>query len=453
MNIEAISASTRPTIDIGALVDDGAWTGSRKLVLLLAALAIVLDGLDNQVLGFAIPSMIAEWKVARSDFASALALGFVGMTIGTPIGGVLGDRIGRKMTLIMCVLLFGLATAAIAAANGVFEVALYRFIAGLGLGGALPAAMALIAEFTPKPKRSLSVLLGIVCIPIGGMIGGVIAAEILPSYGWRLLFLVSGLAPMVVALILIATLPESPQHLLNSGASSEKLIRSVSWLGVTVPPGSEFVDRRDSGIARASVGALFTSEFRRSTLAMWIAFFFCLLPVYVLYAWTPTLLTSKGIDVKTASFGLALFNFGGVAGCLVAAWAIGRFGSRLGILTMAGGAVLGAVFLAVMPLSPATETLLQVVLCVEGFFLLGAQGSLYALATHVYPAVIRSTGLGAAAGFGRAGAIVSAYVGSAALAVGSGAFFGVVVGCLVIAFVAVAIVNIHAATLSSMAKP
>jgi AAHS family 4-hydroxybenzoate transporter-like MFS transporter len=451
MTTEAINVRGRPTVDIGQLVDEGAWNGSRKLVLVLAALAIVLDGLDNQVLGFAIPSMIAEWKVARSDFASALALGFVGMTIGTPVGGVLGDRSGRKITLIIAVVLFGLATAAIAAANGVFEVAIYRFLAGLGLGGALPAAMALIAEFTPKQNRSLSVLLGIVCIPIGGMIGGVIAAEILPTYGWRILFLVSGLAPMVVALILIAALPESPQHLLNSGANSEKIARSVRWLGASVTADSEFVDRREIGVARASLGALFTKEFVRSTLAMWVAFFFCLLPVYVLYAWTPTLLVGKGIDVKTASFGLALFNFGGVAGCLVAAWAIGWFGSRVGILTMAGGAVLGAVLLALLPLSPSNDVLIKVLLCVEGFFLLGAQGSLYALATYVYPTAIRSTGMGAAAGFGRAGAIVSAYVGSAALAVGSGAFFGVVVVCLAITFVAVAVVNIHADALRSTA--
>lgn len=110
---------------------------------------------------------------------------------------------------------------------GRVAVAIYRFIAGQGLGGALPAAMALIAEFTPKQNRSLSVLLGIVCIPIGEMIGGVVAAEILPTYGWRMLFLVSGLAPMVVALILIAVLPQSPQHLLNSWASSEKIACSV----------------------------------------------------------------------------------------------------------------------------------------------------------------------------------------------------------------------------------
>jgi MFS transporter, AAHS family, 4-hydroxybenzoate transporter len=142
-----------------------------------------------------------------------------------------------------------------------------------------------------------------------------------------------------------------------------------------------------------------------------------------------------------------LFNFGGVAGCLVAAWAIGRFRSRIGILTMAGGAVLGAVLLALVPLSPSNEVLIKVLLCAEGVFLLGAQGSLYTLATHVYPTAIRSTGMGAAAGFGRAGAIVSAYVGSAALAVGSGAFFGVVVVCLAITFVAVVVVNIHAKAL------
>jgi hypothetical protein len=118
--------------------------------------------------------------------------------------------------------------------------------------------------------------------------------------------------------------------------------------------------------------------------------FYDLSPV-VSVGWTPTLLVGKGIDVKTASFGLALFNFGGVAGCLVAAWAIGWFGSRVGILTMAGGAVLGAVLLALLPLSPSNDVLIKVLLCVEGFFLLGAQGSLYALATYVYPTAIRST--------------------------------------------------------------
>src|SRR5262249_45341241 len=145
---------------------------------------------------------IKEWSVTRGDFAPALALGFVGMTIGTPIGGVLGDWLGRKFALIASVFLFGAATLVISFVHSVGEVGLYRFLAGLGLGGALPAATTLIAEFTPKRNRSLSVMLGIVCIPLGGMIGGVLAAQLLPEYGWRMLFVVSGILPMIVAAIL-----------------------------------------------------------------------------------------------------------------------------------------------------------------------------------------------------------------------------------------------------------
>lgn len=222
MTTQVLETTQQPVIDIGLLVEEGAWSTSRKQVLLLCALAIILDGLDNQILGFAIPSMIKEWSVTRGDFAPALALGFVGMTVGTPIGGIVGDWLGRKVALIASVFLFGAATLAIAAAHGVGEVSLYRFLAGLGLGGALPAATALIAEFTPKRNRSLSVMLGIVCIPIGGMIGGVLAAQLQPEYGWRMLFVVSGILPMIVALILVAALPESPQYLLARGADAKK---------------------------------------------------------------------------------------------------------------------------------------------------------------------------------------------------------------------------------------
>lgn len=443
MTTQTLETTQNPVIDIGSLAEDGAWTTPRKQVLLLCALAIILDGLDNQILGFAIPSMIKEWSVTRGDFAPALALGFVGMTVGTPIGGIVGDWLGRKVALIASVFLFGAATLAIAAAHGVGEVGLYRFLAGLGLGGALPAATALIAEFTPRRNRSLSVMLGIVCIPIGGMIGGVLAAQLQPEYGWRMLFVISGALPMIVALILAIALPESPQYLLARGADPKRVAKSVQILDRTAVSSSVFVDGREAAVERASVTALFIASLRRTTTALWIAFFFCLLPVYVLYAWAPTLLTSKGFDVQSASFGLALFNFGGVAGCIVTGWAIGRYGSRVAILTVAGAAIVGAAILASMPLSIETRPLLMTLLCVEGFCLLGAQGSLYALAAYVYPTNVRSTGVGAAAGFGRAGAIVSAYVGTFALNYGATMFFAVIAACVAITFVAVAIVDMH----------
>ena len=129
--------SAGETVDIGRLIDDGAWTGPRKMVLFLCALAVVLDGLDSQILGFAIPALIKAWGAARADFAPAVAIGFVGLALGGFIGGPIGDRLGRRFLLIASVFLFGAATAAMALAGGISDIAVCRFISGLGLGAAL----------------------------------------------------------------------------------------------------------------------------------------------------------------------------------------------------------------------------------------------------------------------------------------------------------------------------
>ncbi|PSH62118.1 MFS transporter [Phyllobacterium sophorae] len=324
-------AGQQPVVDIGRLVDDGPWVTSRKLVLLYCALALVFDGLDNQLLGFVIPSLIAEWQVSRIDFAPALALGFAGMAIGSPIGGMFADRIGRKIARIVAVAVFGTATVMIGFTHSVNQIILFRFIAGLGLGGAVPAAMALTAEFTPQNRRSLSVILGIACIPIGGMIAGVIAAQILPSQGWRTLFIISGSAPLVLAAVLMFVLPESPQYLLRRGSNVAGLTASIRKLGADFATNTTFVDQREVSVSRPSFGALLAPLLRRNTLAMWAAFFFCQMPVFILYGWAPTLLTSQGFDVQFASFGLALFNLGGTVGCFAAAWESVALARRLAL--------------------------------------------------------------------------------------------------------------------------
>lgn len=443
MNRES-SGLSAATIDIAALVDGGSWNASRKQVLFFCSLALIFDGLDNQILGFAIPSLIAEWKVLRSDFAPALALGFVGMAVGSPIGGVVGDRFGRKLALIASVTFFALATMAIAFASSVNEIVLCRFIAGLGLGGAVPAAMALTAEYTPMNRRSVSVIIGIACIPIGGMIGGLVAAQILPTYGWRALFFVSGLVPLFLAIALALLLPESPQYLLRHGAEPKRMAKSIRMLGENIPADSVLIDNRNAEAGSNLLGRLFDIGIRRSTLALWAAFFFCQLPVFMMYGWAPTLLTTSGIGVQGASFGLALFNFGGTAGCFAAAWAISRLGTRAGILGVTGASIVGTIALATIQIAPTNQPILLSLLCIQGFFLLGAQGSLYALATHVYSPSIRSTGVGVAASFGRAGAIASAFAGSGAIGVGGSIFFVSIAVSLLIALIAVASVNLHA---------
>src|SRR5256885_16093472 len=201
------------TVDVGVVLDEGRWTGYQKLLILGTALTIILDGIDNQLLGNAIPSLMRDWSLPRGAFTTVLALGPLGMMFGGALGGMLGDRIGRRTALLSSVLAFAALTLAISTVNGVMLLGILRFLAGLGLGGAMPNAAALASEYVPRRQRPFAVTLTIVCIPLGGTLAALLAGQVLPHYGWRALFVLGGLIPLVVAIVLYRPLPESPQYL------------------------------------------------------------------------------------------------------------------------------------------------------------------------------------------------------------------------------------------------
>lgn len=435
---------TIAAFDIGPALDGGAWSGTQKRIIGLIACAIILDGFDNQVLGFTVPLLLREWQTTREALAPVFALGFVGMVLGTIFGGALGDRAGRRPALIASVLVFGIATGVTALVHSVTELAICRIVAGFGLGGAMPVAATLLAEFAPARKRSMAVTLGIVCIPLGGVIGGLIASRVLPITGWRALFLIGGAMPLVVAAMLVALLPESPRFLVRRPERYATLARLLAKLGHEVDPNGHFIDSHDVTEGRsASIASLFAGGWRLDTTALWIAFFSCLLTTYLVFSWAPALLAQAGFDIATSSLGLAVFNLGGVAGALGAAGLMPRLGSRPVMLTMAGGGVAGAAFLAILPGGATPTSLLLLALAIEGGFINAAQTSLYALSAQIYPAALRSTGVGAAAGIGRTGAIISSFVGAAILAGGWSSYFAVLGTGMVVTFLALAIIRGH----------
>ncbi|WP_395945506.1 MFS transporter [Brevundimonas sp.] len=438
-----MSDATKSAVQIGPLLDDGPWSGFQKSVLVMVALAVVLDGFDNQVLGFAIPALIKEWGVSRAAFAPIFAIGFLGMAIGTALGGVLGDRLGRKPTLIGAVLMFGIATMISAFSPDVVMLGICRTIAGFGLGAAMPNATTLIAEFSPTRRRSAAITLGIVCIPLGGVIGGLIAAQVLPTLGWRALFLGGGVAPLLLAVGLWKFLPESPRFLAARLQRQAELVRTMARMG-HVHPDAVYVDPQEPNAAKASVLRLFDRDFRIDTIALWVAFFFCILSTYIVFSWAPTLLASTGHDLSVSSTGLAAFNIGGVVGAVLGGFAILKFGSRVSMLVMAGGSVLGCLILTQTPLDGGQGGLrLMIELAVAGAFINGAQTTLYALAAQVYPTAIRATGVGATAAVGRLGAIVSSFIGAAVVAGGGATYFGAIAVTMGVVFLALALIRRH----------
>ncbi|WP_456735471.1 MFS transporter [Bradyrhizobium sp. USDA 4459] len=185
----------------------------QKIVVFIAALSIIMDGFDGQLIGFAVPVLIKEWGVTRGDFAPALAAGLVGMGIGSAFAGLLADRFGRRGAVIVSVMVFGLATFCIGFAANLWQIGALRFVAGLGIGGALPSSTTVAAEFTPARRRTLAITATIVCVPLGGMLAGLFAGVVLPNLGWRALFFLGGTLAVLLGFVLLFILPETPRFL------------------------------------------------------------------------------------------------------------------------------------------------------------------------------------------------------------------------------------------------
>ena len=254
------------TTDVGALLDEGRWSGYQKLLVAATALTIIFDGLDNQLLGAAIPSMMAEWGLPRPAFATVLAAALFGMMIGGFIGGYIGDRFGRRVALLGSVISFGVLTLLMAFVDDVSTLMALRFFAGLGLGGAMPNAAALASEYVPLRRRPFAVTLTVVCIPLGGTLAGFTGAVILPAYGWRALFFVGGTLPLVLAALLWKVLPESPRYLARHRSRWPELVSLLRRLGHDLPADAAFVDSHERAVARASVGR---SSYLSSAATRW----------------------------------------------------------------------------------------------------------------------------------------------------------------------------------------
>jgi AAHS family 4-hydroxybenzoate transporter-like MFS transporter len=401
---------TAPGTTVEHLLADRRIGGYQIIIAVLCGLAVLLDGISTQLIGYAAPVMGKALHLAHGQLGSAFAAGLVGLLVGGLACSVLADIAGRRRLLVASTVVFGTFTVATGFAHDLDSLIMWRFLAGLGLGGAMPIAITLTAEASPARARGRMVMMMFCGFPLGGALAGVLASAILPTWGWEMLFYVGGVLSLVVAAILLVALPESLLFLVNRGAPAAR----IADLQLRLAPGSEGVQLVPSALEdrhKQPVAGLFREGRALGTVLMWVIYFMSLLDIYFLASWLPTVLSGGGHSTQGSVIGTSMMQFGGVAGTLL----LGRFLDRLDPYKVLLVSYIGAtVFIGVIGYSVAGGLVLPV-LFVAGFFLIGAQSGLSALASAFYPTSGRATGVGWGLGIGRIGSIVGPVMGGVLL--------------------------------------
>jgi AAHS family 4-hydroxybenzoate transporter-like MFS transporter len=327
------------------------------------------------------------------------------------LSGPIADRWGRKWPIVACTLIFGTFAVLTASSTSLGQLLSFRFLTGLGLGGALSNSVALMSEYAPK--RLLAVIVSIMfCgMPAGAVLATQVSAVMLPRWGWQSVFYAGGVLPLTLALLLIVILPESARYLEVSAANQQKiskiLARISPELETTPLSRSEHQDQR----TKAPVVNLFTEGRAAGTILLWIPFFMNLLMLYFVVFWLPALLRQTGKPVSAGATAIMLFSAGGIAGSFLVGNMMNRWGAFPVLLTEFLCTTLLIASLAYSNWFP----LMMTITFVLGFAVQGAQGGLSAVAATFYPISIRSTGIGWCLGVGRIGSIVGPIVGGVML--------------------------------------
>jgi MFS transporter, AAHS family, 4-hydroxybenzoate transporter len=434
--------SSPAVINVTDLIDRRPIGVFQITIVVLCGLVALLDGFDLLAIGVAGPSIAAALQIAPGKLGLVFSIALLGLMVGAFGFGPLADRFGRKRALVGATITFGVFTLCTALATSVEQLLLYRFCAGVGLGGAMPSFISLASEFVPRAKRSAVVGLLWTGFPIGGALAALLASRLIDAFGWQALFHIGGVLPLLLAGVLGLLLPESVSFLVTSGSPPEAIAHSIRRIdpAAIIPIEARFIVS-DDRMPGAPVLHLFGDGRARGTCLLWASYFATFLMLVTNQVWAPTLLHRTGIDLAHSALAVAMLPLGSVVGTSLAGFLVDRFGARavLPVVFVASALTLGAV-------GYAASSIAQVIVLegLAGLFLgLGSSG-LIALAALFYPTAIRSTGVGWAIGLGRFGSFVGP------LAVGALVDKGWDIGSI---FVALAAPALAAALFTSMIGP
>jgi benzoate transport len=402
--------------DLHQLIDEAPVGSTQVLVLLVCFGLNIIDGYDVLAMAFAAPALADDWQLRSDQLGLVFSAGVLGMTLGAMFLAPLTDRIGRRSMVLGAVLVMGVSMLATAWMTSLGPMVLMRIITGLTIGAMLASLTSQVSEFFPDQLRNLAVGIMLAGYPLGATLGGFLAGALIPDSGWQGVFTAGGVMTLAMLPLIYWLLPESPHFLVQRRPAKAlvKLNRVLLRLDLPVMPGLPQVEAEPEA---PSVRSLLVHQRRKATLQLWSTFFLCFGTLYFLLSWIPKLLVDSGLPLEQAIYAGIAFNLGGVVGNIAVAGAAGKFGLQRGVLYFNFSAALGMLVFALVPLELGYMLALTALI---GLFQQGGFVGFYMVAARMYPAEIRTTGVGWGIGLGRFGAVIAPYLAGLLIAVGWG---------------------------------
>lgn len=389
-------------MDIRKTIDTTPMSGFQWYIVGLATFLNALDGYDVLAMAFTANAVSGEFGLNGSQLGLLLSAGLVGMAMGSLILGPFADKLGRRRILIISLLINLVGLALSATAGSSTELAIWRVVTGIGIGGILATVTVITSEYSNNKNRGMAVSIYTAGYGLGATLGGLLAARLIPEFGWRSVFLAGAAATLASLILVVVSIPESVDYLRvkRPAGAEEKALKIARRIGKPDTIGLGTVNPADS--AQVKLSDLLSGPFKVTTLKLWAAFFFIMFGFYFANSWTPKLLVESGMTENQGIIGGLALTLGGTFGSLIYGVITTRFNSRHTLMVFT---VLSALTLVVFITTTSIPMLAFGSGVLVGMLINGCVAGLYTVTPAAYPSALRTTGVGWGIGIGRFGAI------------------------------------------------
>ncbi|PKA96724.1 benzoate transport [Flavobacteriaceae bacterium MAR_2009_75] len=398
---------------IALQLDERGISSLQYATIFVCFLMNILDGMDVLVISYCAPAIAKSWVVGPEALGMVFSAGLAGMALGALFLAPYADKIGRKKMILISAFLMGTSIFLTGYTETVPQLIFLRFISGLGIGSMLASTASLTAEYTPNRSKDFWVSFVIAGYPVGAVLAGYVAASVVPSSGWQMMFKLAGLASFITIPLIFIFLSESIEYYVKK--QPKRALSKVNKIltKLKLPEISTLPEKPAKSLG-IPVNQLLTAKYKRSTIQLWIALFFAFGCLYFLISWIPKLASNAGLSMELAIYAGTVFNIGAFFGVLIQGYISSKIGLKKTIAIFFG---ITAIFMAIFSVFVGSDFIL-LVFGLLGFTLQGGFVGLYAVAARMYPTEFRTTGVGWAIGAGRLGGVLGPALGGVLVGMG-----------------------------------